>query len=256
MMQTISLKIREVEFGAGIPKVCVPVVARTKKDILESAGQVLAKEPDCIELRIDWFEEVMDIHKVLDVLKELRNLIGNTILLFTFRTQEEGGKASISCEDYKKLCEKVCQSGYIDMIDVEAFIAEGMLDSISRTAHAQGVYVVASNHDFSKTPSEEEIVKRLQFMDENGADIPKIAVMPQNTRDVLTLLSATLRYRENGGKKPIITMSMGNNGVISRLAGEIFGSALTFAAVEQTSAPGQLAIEEVRQILDILHQSQ
>ena len=93
-------------------------------------------------------------------------------------------------------------------------------------------------------------------MDENGADIPKIAVMPQNARDVLTLLSATLRYRENGGKKPVITMSMGNNGAISRLTGEIFGSALTFAAVEQTSAPGQFTIEEVRQILSILHQHQ
>lgn len=255
-MQTASLKVREIEFGTGTPKICVPVVARTKKDILEAAGKVLEKKPDCIELRIDWFEEAGNTYKVLDVLKELRNLVGDTILLFTFRTKKEGGEAAISCEDYRGLCERVCESGCIDIIDVEAYMAEGMLQSISKTAHAYGVYVVASNHDFFKTPSEEEIVKRLQFMDENGADIPKIAVMPQNARDVLTLLSATLRYRENGGKKPVITMSMGNNGAISRLTGEIFGSALTFAAVEQTSAPGQFTIEEVRQILSILHQHQ
>lgn len=254
MMQIESLNIRSIEFGIGIPKICVPIVAVTKKEILEIAKQVTAKKPDCIELRIDWFEDVGDIDKVLAVLKELRNLIGDTILLFTFRTQKEGGEADISCEDYKTLCERVCQSGYIDMVDVEAFMKEGMLHTISRTAHDHGVYVVASNHDFIKTPLEEDIVKKLQFMDEEGADIPKIAVMPRSTRDVLTLLSATLHYREIGGKKPVITMSMGENGVISRLAGEVFGSAVTFAAVGRTSAPGQLTIEDVRKILDILHQ--
>ena len=250
-----NLKVKNVEFGTGIPKICVPIVAVTKKEILEIAEQVTAKKPDCIELRIDWFEDVGDIDKVLEVLKELRNLIGDTVLLFTFRTKKEGGKATISCEDYKILCEKVCQSGYIDMVDVEAFMEKGMLEAVSRMAHNNGVYVVASNHDFIKTPSEEEIVKRLQFMDEAGADIPKIAVMPCSTRDVLTLLSATLRYQESGGKKPVITMSMSENGVISRLAGEVFGSAVTFAAVGRTSAPGQLAIEDVRQTLGILHQS-
>lgn len=254
MMQIESLKIRNIEFGTGIPKICVPIVARTKEEILDTGKKVFAKKPDCIELRIDWFEDVRDMDRIFEVLKDLRNLIGNTVLLFTFRTKREGGEAAISCEDYKILCEKACQSGYIDMVDVEAFMEEGMLEAVSRMAHDSGVCVVASNHDFIKTPFEEEIVKRLQSMDQTGADIPKIAVMPRSTRDVLTLLSATLRYRENGGRKPIITMSMSENGVISRLAGEVFGSAVTFASVGKTSAPGQLAIEDVRKMPGILHQ--
>lgn len=90
-------------------------------------------------------------------------------------------------------------------------------------------------------------------MDEQGADIPKIAVMPQKERDVLTLLSATLTYHEAGGTKPIVTMSMNDIGMVSRLAGELFGSALTFATVGRTSAPGQIPIDEARQSLTILH---
>lgn len=255
-MQTVKLKIRGIEFGTGMPKVCVPIVEQTKKDILKMVSQVIVKKPDCIELRIDWFEDVMDMNEVLALLKEVRTLIGDTVLLFTFRTEKEGGEAAISSKDYKVLYENVCQSGYIDIVDVETYMEEGMLAAVSKMAHNCGVYVIASNHDFSKTPSEEEIVKRLQYMDEEGADIPKIAVMPQNKRDVLILLSATLRYYENGGKKPVITMSMGEDGVISRLSGEIFGSAMTFASVGKASAPGQLAIEEVRQLLDILNGKQ
>lgn len=78
-----------------------------------------------------------------------------------------------------------------------------------------------SNHDFHKTPTAEEIVQRLRKMQELDADIPKIALMPQCKTDVLTLLSATLEMHERYADRPIITMSMAKNGVISRLAGEV-----------------------------------
>lgn len=252
-MQTTGVKIREIEFGTGMPKICVPIVGKTKTEILEQAKDIVHKRPDCIELRIDWFEKAMDIPKVLEVLEALREVIGNIVLLFTFRTKQEGGEQTIAVKEYQMLCENVFRSGYIDLIDVETFMQEGLLSSICQIAHSNGVYVVASNHDFARTPEEEEIVKRLQYMDEQGADMLKIAVMPQQERDVLTLLSATLRYHENGGQKPIITMSMKDMGIISRLAGECFGSALTFATVGKTSAPGQIPIEQARQILSVLH---
>ena len=48
----------------------------------------------------------------------------------------------------------------------------------------------------------------------------KIAVMPQNKRDVLTLLSATEEMVTDYADRPIITMSMAGTGVISRLCGK------------------------------------
>ena len=115
--------------------------------------------------------------------------------------------------------------------------------------------VVASNHDFHKTPAQEEIVSRLCKMQELGADIPKIAVMPQNKKDVLTLLSASREMSEEHADRPIITMSMAGTGVISRLCGEVFGSALTFGAAGKASAPGQMGVEDLKTVLELLHKS-
>lgn len=252
-MKTDVLNVRGMQLGEGIPKVCVPIVERNREAILSYAEGALNTKPDMIELRIDWFEGVYNVEAVLSLLKELREIIGDTVLLFTLRTSNEGGEANITVENYELLCQRVCESGWIDLLDVEAFMAEGLLERVSNIAHKNGVYVVASNHDFEKTPDEEEIVRRLNYMDEHGGDIPKIAVMPKIERDVLTLLSATLRYKENGGLKPVITMTMGKSGVISRLAGELFGSAVTFAAAGQVSAPGQISINEIKPILSVLH---
>ena len=90
-------------------------------------------------------------------------------------------------------------------------------------------------------------------MQEMGADIPKLAAMPTCSRDVLTLLDATLTMQEMHADRPIITMSMAGTGVISRLAGETFGSALTFGAAKKASAPGQIGVEDLAWILKKLH---
>ncbi|HCN5530800.1 TPA: type I 3-dehydroquinate dehydratase, partial [Escherichia coli] len=106
-----------------------------------------------------------------------------------------------------------------------------------------------------KTPEAEEIIARLRKMQSFDADIPKIALMPQSTSDVLTLLAATLEMQEQYADRPIITMSMAKTGVISRLAGEVFGSAATFGAVKKASAPGQISVNDLRTVLTILHQA-
>lgn len=251
-MKMEVLNVRGVQIGEGRPKICVPIVERSRDGILSYAERALDTRPDMMELRIDWFEGMHNVETVISLLKDIREIIGDVLLLFTIRTNNEGGEANISVEDYEILCNRVCESGWIDLIDVEAFMEDGLLERIVETAHRNNVFVVASNHDFEKTPKEQEIVRRLIYMDEHGADIPKIAVMPECERDVLTLLSATLRYHEEGGTKPIVTMSMGKLGAISRVAGQVFGSTITFAAAGQASAPGQIAANEIRPMLDVL----
>lgn len=140
-------------------------------------------------------------------------------------------------------------------MDVEAFTGDEVVKDIIEGAHAHGVKVVASNHDFDKTPDKDDIVGRLVKMQEFGADIPKIAVMPQCKKDVLTLLEATREMAEEHADRPIITMSMAGTGLISRLCGEVFGSALTFGAVGKASAPGQMNASDLREILTLIDKS-
>ena len=250
------VKVRNITIGEGTPKICVPIVGVTKEEILEAGKNICTIGADVIEWRVDWYENVFDFDQVEETAKELRNVIGETALLFTFRTAKEGGEKAIEAEPYKELNIAAAKTGYVDLVDVEAFTGDEIVKEIVAAAHECGVKVVASNHDFDKTPEKDEIVRRLCKMQELGADIPKIAVMPTCRRDVLTLLCATEEMYTEHADRPIITMSMAGTGLISRLCGEVFGSALTFGAAKKASAPGQAAVNDLNNMLQFLHENQ
>ena len=248
-----TIKVRDIEIGAGAPKIIVPIVGVTKEDILNEAKTFDSIPVDVVEWRVDWFEHVFEFDKVEDVLKELRTVLGNIPLLLTFRTKKEGGEKAIDTKDYKELNLRAATTGYVDFIDVEIFTGDDVVREIIDGAHAAGVRVIASNHDFFKTPAKSDIIYRLRKMQDMGADIPKIAVMPQSKRDVLTLLCATEEMVTDYADRPIITMSMAGTGVISRLCGEVFGSSMTFGAAKKASAPGQMGVNDLNTVLDLLH---
>ena len=250
-----TVKVRNIEIGAGIPKICVPIVDVTREEILAAAENIKSTKADVVEWRVDWYEDIFDFIKTEATMQALREVLREMPILFTFRTSKEGGEKAIETGDYVKLNQNAAKTGLIDLVDVEAFTGDEAVKAVVETAHTNGVKVIASNHDFHKTPAKEEIVSRLRKMQELGADIPKIAVMPQNKKDVLTLLAATEEMVSEYADRPIITMSMSGTGVISRLCGEVFGSALTFGAVGKVSAPGQMGIEDLTTVLGLLHKS-
>lgn len=249
------VEVRGVRIGEGIPKICVPIVGTTRDEILAAAKSFESVKKDVVEWRVDWFEGVFDFAQVEAVMKELRQVLGNTPILFTFRTANEGGEKAIEPAAYAELNKRAAATGLIDLVDVEAFTGDEVVRNIIESAQESGVVVVVSNHDFEKTPEKDEIVRRLRKMQELGADIPKIAVMPQSRKDVLTLLSATEEMASKYADRPIITMSMSATGLISRLCGECFGSALTFGAVGKASAPGQMNASDLSEILNLIHTS-
>ena len=191
-----TVQVRNITIGEGRPKICVPIVGQTKEDILLEAGTFERIPVDVVEWRVDWFEGVFDFARIEDVLKELRDILGDTPLLMTFRTSKEGGEKDIDADAYKELNIKAAKTGYVDFVDVEIFTGDKIVSEIIDAVHAAGVKVIASNHDFDATPEKDEIVRRLRMMQDYGADIPKMAVMPRNKQDVLTLLSATLEMSE------------------------------------------------------------
>ena len=247
------IEVRGVRIGEGIPKICVPIVGKTKEEILAAARSFSNVTLDVVEWRADWFDSVFHFGQLEDVLKELRRILADIPILFTFRTLKEGGEKDIDIMGYAELNKKVAATRLVDMVDVEAFMGDKIVRDIIIGAHAYGVKVVASNHDFAKTPEKEELIKRLCKMQDLGADIPKIAVMPQSKKDVLTLLVATQEMTDQYADRPIITMSMAADGLISRLCGEIFGSALTFGSVGTASAPGQMNAADLNTVLTMIH---
>ena len=248
-----SINIRGMMLGEGRPKVCVPITGRSEEDILKEAKLAQAAGADLIEWRADYYEYVHADGKALEMAQKLREAAGKMPVLFTYRT--EGGSNPISLKEYVFLNRSLARSKMVDLIDIELFMGDEVCRDFCKYAHQNGCIVVISSHDFEKTPNDQTIVERMCKMRELGADVPKVAVMPQNAEDVLTLLSATNQYANVHADGPLITMSMGWLGGVSRVSGEIFGSSLTFGSTLRSSAPGQLSITEVNFILDALHKA-
>ena len=250
-----TIKVGDVILGEGKPKVCVPITGRTEEEIRLHTAEALDSGADLAEWRADGYDGVFDEESLFKTLDVLKKSLGRMPLLVTFRTKAEGGEREAGVSEYETFLKNVISSGKADLIDVELFMGEELLREICETAHRRGIFVVASSHDFSATPSEDEMIRRLAEMQECGADLLKLAVMPRSDADVLRLLSATVRMRDELATRPLITMSMGSRGMISRLAGEVFGSALTFGCAGTASAPGQIDAAELRSVLDIIHKN-
>lgn len=248
-----TVKVRNLELGSGIPAICIPNVGKTKEEILSLTEQYKSMPMDLMEWRVDWFEDVEDTQAVLDVLAGVREKLGDTPLLFTFRTKKEGGVHEMDTAAYVALNKAVAATKMADLIDVEIFTGDAVVSDLIAAIHESGTKVVASNHDFDRTPAQSDIVYRLRKMQDMGADIPKVAVMPQSKKDVLTLLAATEEMSTDYADRPIITMSMAGLGSISRLSCEVFGSCLTFGSGSMASAPGQIGAQELSRVLASVH---
>ncbi len=245
-----TITVRGVQLGAGRPKVIIPLTDAHEGGLVASAKRVAASQADMIEWRVDRYERRDDHHQVAVMANRLRELIGERPILFTARTKHEGSDWHPSSDEYRDLIADVCASGTIDMVDVQYL--NPAAKRCFEAARAANVLIVASTHDFTGTPSPQVIADQLEAMAATGADVCKLAVMPHSALDVAALLTATAT-RATVSKVPLITMAMGPLGIVSRLAGQVFGSCATFATLgDAGSAPGQVPLDEVLRALDLL----
>jgi len=240
-----SVKVRNVILGDGCPKICVPIVAGKIEGVLEQAGNIAQLPADLAEWRIDWLESS---ESGADILPELKRILGDKPLLITFRTAKEGGKKSISQDAYVELYKRYLKTGFVDLLDVEYFMDDAVQELVG-IAHENGCKVIISSHEFEHTPLEGEMIDRLLKMQESGADITKLAVMPRSEEDVERLLRVSKDMRWEKADRPFITMSMGGLGAVSRICGVVTGSAVTFGSAAKASAPGQIEVKELAGIL-------
>lgn len=253
---TKTLEIRGKTLSSGQPPlVCTPLVGRTRDALLGETRRVLAKGPDLLEWRVDFFDAIGATAEVLAVAREIRHLAGQTPLLFTRRSQQEGGEPiALSEEQVVALYTAVCADGQVDLVDVEMNNDPAHVQQVRAAAQAHGVRLILSYHNFQATPDADFIRQRFEQAERQQADIGKVAVMPNSLDDVLTLLTSTL-HASRTREIPLISMSMGSYGALSRLFGWVFGSTVTFAVGERSSAPGQVPIAELTTAIEIVRKA-
>lgn len=256
-MQTskpIALKGQPIA-GGKFPLICTPLVGRSADKLMAELDVVLPKKPDVLEWRVDFFEAIADTAAVIATARAIKAKAGDIPLLFTRRSTLEGGeKIALNEDQVIAMYAAVCESKSIDLIDYEMANDAANIARVRTVAKANDIKLVLSFHNFSYTPGLETLAAKFLTADQLGADVAKVAVMPRDLDDVLTLLSAT-REASKKLRIPLISMSMGPYGSLTRLFGWTFGSALTFAVGAASSAPGQVPIEDLNTVLAILQKS-
>jgi 3-dehydroquinate dehydratase I len=176
-------------------------------------------------------------------------------VIFTRRSIREGGEPiPIGDEDVVRLYDAVGASGLVDFLDFEMGNDAGHVRQVVDSARKHGTRTILSYHNFGYTPGREFLVQRFLEAERLGGDVAKVAVMPRDRADVLTLLAATSEA-EAKAKIPLISMSMGPLGAVTRMVGGLFGSALSFAVGEGSSAPGQMPIADLRTVYDVIRRA-
>lgn len=253
-MNRKAVSVKNMTIGEGMPKICVPVMGNTVDELLAQTQKAVKASPDFLEWRADSCTEILNKDTTLNMLGEIRKTAGPLPVLFTFRSMAQGGAKEISACEYEALNLEVAHSHMAELIDVEARMEGLDARQLIEKLHAEGCVVIASYHCFDRTPSDRELRELFMELQKSGADILKVAVMPENRGDVVRLLQVTQEML-TVSSCPCITMAMGALGAVTRVSGETFGSCVTYASAGEASAPGQLPVREVRMVQEILHGS-
>jgi len=259
-----KITYKSISFGDRIPKICVPIVGRSRDEVLAQSAAIskeaerisalgLREAPvaEIIEFRADYFDHVTNQTELTELLKELREAHPDRLLLFTYRSEEEGGE--LRHDRAENMIDDISAwamvSGYIDLIDIELMSGNYRVVRNATKARDLGIGVVMSYHDFENTPHNEEMEGLLWDMEQLGGDILKIAVTPKNHFDVDRVLEltedVTRGHSNHPISRPVVLISMTDMGTVTRTACAKTGSAFTFANVGMGSAPGQLSLEEL-----------
>ncbi len=232
------------------------VVAVILEKPLETSRKAAKMGADLLEIRLDLLG-IRDLETAAETIRKVKSETELPVIL-TNRSITEGGKWEGKEDDRIELLTNLLSTNLIslkdrpDAVDIELSAGREARDQVIKAAKTCGKTVIVSSHDFSKTPAFQEMKVILEEAFLAGADIAKLAVMPQSRRDVLDLLRITLDAREAG--KAVCTIAMGRLGKHTRVIAPFYGSVLTYAAVDSeiSAAPGQFQVDEIKKILELL----
>lgn len=235
--------------------ICVPIVGPTVKDILSQVQEAVKAKVDLIELRPDMWMKCSNISEdeyiptIVTFVEEVHSKFVDMPVLFTWRTIGEGGETPLCSDNYIKLLQAIVNQDLVQAIDVELFAYTEEIGSVMKQAHHQGIQTVMSYHNFQSTPDIETLHVYAERMVSVDAQVIKFALMPSTNDDVLSVLQLTKELTERYPQLPRITMSMGQLGQMTRTCGHVFGNCLTFGTLGQASAPGQVKVSVLQEVI-------
>lgn len=221
-------------------KIVVPIMPRN----LEEAQAIDLSKYEDVDI-IEWRADFLPKDAIMTVAPAIFEKFAGREVIFTLRTDKEGGHISLTDDEYVQLIKDVNAIFKPDYIDFEYF---SHMEAFQQMLEYPNL--VLSYHNFQETP--ENLMEAFSELTALAPRVVKIAVMPKSEQDVLDLMNYTRGFKALNPEQKYATMSMGKLGKISRLAGDVVGSCWTFASLEQASAPGQITLSDMKKIREVL----
>ena len=246
-------------------KICVAIPINTSnlnlnKQIIES---VLDKSPDLIEFRFDYINDANIITH--SFLKELVSIIPPKIpKIFTFRKKQEGGQYIIGKNERLDVLRRLIEVKP-DYLDIEINSEPEILQTLIDLAYNHNVQLIFSYHDFEKSITYEEIAEMLikfheQLKNELIIDLSKIhesifkiILTARVFDDNLNVLNICKKLSLQN--KKFVCFTMGEMGILARILCVKFGSSWTYGSLEEKTAPGQINVEKIREIHQLIFEN-
>lgn len=240
-----KLKIADFQTGK-LPAVAVSIIESDFQKIVKQIAIANNASCDLIEWRVDFF---ISKFKTIPSLNELKVIAKSTNkpMIFTWRTFEEGGQAPFKLEMYLELYRRAVASNF-QVLDIE-YRHFNLLRTFISEVEGE-IPIICSWHDFNHVSK--SLLSQGIKMSQTGAEIIKVAVMPQTSSEVDLFLKETKKLN-NRISQPLISVAMGSKAQNTRLIGYKFGSSLTFGSLKDPSAPGQYNVEILRRQLNELN---
>ena len=188
---------------------------------------------DLYELRVDALKSPEGIEKLAPFSERL---------IITVRSKEEGGFREIDNEERLVLFKELMD---IKPAFVDVEFKSGIVRDVIELAGKMGVGIIVSYHDFERTPSFKRLKALLDEMRELKGDITKIVTFAGHYIDNIKVVRL-YEYEKN-----LIAFCMGEKGKISRIFSLVL-SPFTYASLGEAAAPGQLSVEEMRLLSEMI----
>jgi 3-dehydroquinate dehydratase-1 len=231
---------REVTIGGVALGPRPRIVAAGGEHELEALAR--ADGADLVEVRADLFDDP-EPGAMVTALRRLR--AAGRPIVFTVRSAAEGGKP---LDEARRAALYNAALPHVDAVDAE-IVSTALIVDLVPAARAAGRPVILSAHALEATPTQDGLVSLVDRGFGLGADLVKLAAHAASIDDLRVLLAVTLAARRRG----IVTLAMGPYGPLSRVILPAAGSLLTYGHVGRATAPGQLPVAELADVLRRLY---
>ncbi len=220
--------------SSGGDRLCAVIAEPTARGMLGQIRRALL-HTQTIELRLDWLKSGREYGELI---ARLLHLGVRVKWICTCRRREAGGRFSGTAEEQLSwlVSALALRPVWCDLeVETAERFAAGVLKKLLRPAR-----LLVSYHNFRATPRDlKGIVRRLARC---GADATKVATYCRSLADSLRVLALA------GRRRRVVAVPMGEAGLPTRVLALREGGALAYAAVEEKTAPGQLTLEEMKNL--------